>query len=122
MAGVALPPWYLFGLRQLSPGSAGSLEGLVVTSKRAHAVEDFPGLLLLAPASGWGAPPQRAPPTLAGSFGSVSCVVIAPFLWILVHPRFCLCPPRWESLFPPVLWKSYSQTPLAFKVRFARDS
>ena len=27
-----------------------------------------------------------------------------------------------ESLFPPVLWKSYNQIPLIFKVRFSGDS
>ena len=41
------------------------------------------------------------PPTRAGSFGSVSCGVTAPSLWVLVCARFCLCPPRLESLFPP---------------------
>ena len=39
-------------------------------------------------------------PTLAGSFGSVSCGVTAPFLWVFVHTRFCLCPSRLESHFP----------------------
>ena len=60
------------------------------------------------------------PPTVAGSFGSLSCGVTAPFLWVLV--RFSLCPPRLESLFSPVLWKSYNQIPLAFKFGFLRDS
>ena len=32
------------------------------------------------------------------------------------------CPLRLESVFPPVLWKSCSQVPLAFKVIFPRDS
>ena len=41
------------------------------------------------------------PPTLAGGFGSLSCGVTAPLLWVLVYVRFCLCPPRLESLFPP---------------------
>ena len=59
---------------------------------------------------------------LAGSFGSVSCGVTAPLFWILVHTKFWLCPSRLESLFPPVLWKSYNQIPLAFKVRFPGDS
>ena len=31
--------------------------------------------------------------------------------------KVCLCPPRLESLFPPALWKSCNQIPLAFKVR-----
>ena len=32
--------------------------------------------------------------TLTGKPGSVSCGVIAPLSWVLVHTRFCLCPPR----------------------------
>ena len=63
----------------------------------------------------------RDPLTLAGSFGSVSCGVTAPLLWVLLHARFCLCPPRLESAFPPVLWKSYNQIPLAFQARFPGD-
>ena len=31
---------------------------------------------------------------LTGNSGSVSCGVIAPFSWVLVHIKFCLCPPR----------------------------
>ena len=31
-----------------------------------------------------------------GMSGSVSCGVIAPFSWVLVHTRFSLCPPRAE--------------------------
>ena len=58
---------------------------------------------------------------LAGVFGSVSYGVTAPFPWVLVHTRFCVCPPGVESLFPPVLWKSCSQIPLAFKARFSED-
>ena len=34
----------------------------------------------------------------------------------------CVCPPRVESLFPPVLWKSCNQILLAFKVWFSRNS
>ena len=32
--------------------------------------------------------------TLMGKTGSVSYWVTAPFSWVLVHTRFCLCPPR----------------------------
>ena len=32
--------------------------------------------------------------TLLGKSGSVSCRVTAPFSWVLVHTKFCLCPPR----------------------------
>ena len=31
--------------------------------------------------------------TLMGMCESVSCWVIAPCFWVLVHTRFCLCPP-----------------------------
>ena len=40
--------------------------------------------------------------TLIGKSGSVSCGVTAPFSWVLVHTRFCLCPPR---VYFPVLCK-----------------
>ena len=39
---------------------------------------------------------------LTGKSGSVSCGVTAPFFWVLVHTRFCLCPPRVDF---PVLCK-----------------
>ena len=58
------------------------------------------------------------PPTLAGRSGSVSCRFAAPFLWILVHTRFCLGPPWVESLSHSVLWKSCKSIPLGFKVRY----
>ena len=32
--------------------------------------------------------------TLTDQSGSVFCGVTAPFSWVLVHIRFCLCPPR----------------------------
>ena len=46
--------------------------------------------------------------TLTGKSGSVSCGVIAPFSWVLVHTRFCLCPPR--VCFPVLckFWQLYS--------------
>ena len=88
--------------------------------------ETFPDSCCQSPLSLWWAPADphllRIPSNIAGSFGSVSCGVTAFFLWVLVHARFCLCPPRVESLFPPVLWKSCNQIPLAFPVRFPEDS
>ena len=59
---------------------------------------------------------QRPPPTqasagdswiLTAKSGSVSCGVTAPFSWVLVHTRFCLCP---SSVCFPVLckfWQPY---------------
>ena len=40
--------------------------------------------------------------TLTGQSGSVFCGVTAPFSWVLVCTRFCLCPP---SVHFPVLCK-----------------
>ena len=39
-----------------------------------------------------------------------------------MHTLLCVCPPSVESLFPPVLSKSCTQIPLAFKVWFSRNS
>ena len=61
-------------------------------------------------------------PTLAGRSSSVSCGVTAPSPWVLMHTLLCVCPPRVESLFPPVLSKSCNQIPLAFKVWFSGNS
>ena len=66
-------------------------------------------------------PPTSAgdSPTLAGRSGSVFYGVTVPSPCVLVHPLLCVYPPRVESLFPPVLSKSCSQMPLAFKVWFS---
>ena len=60
--------------------------------------------------------------SLASSFGSVSFGVTDLFLWDLVNAMFCLCPPRLEAIFTPVLLKSCNQIPLAFKIRFPGNS
>ena len=39
-----------------------------------------------------------------------------------MHTLLCVCPPRVESLFPPVLLKFCNQIPVAFKVWFSRNS
>ena len=100
--------------------------GIKVTSKRTYTKEHLPVLLLpVSPSLRWPLLTHTStgdPPTLAGGFGSVSCGVTSPFLWIVVCTKSCLCPLRLESLFPLVLWKSYNQILLAFKVRFPGDS
>ena len=108
-------------------GSTGSMVGLMATSKRTYGKGDLPGLQLSVPLSlGEPWPTQTSsgdPPTLKGSFGSVSCGVTAPFLEVLVCARSCLRPPTLESLPPPpFLYKSYKQMRRAFKVRFPGDS
>ena len=58
--------------------------------------------------------------SLTGKSGSVSCGVNAPFSWVLVYTRFCLCSPR-VSVFP-VLWKFCNQILMTFQVTFPGDS
>ena len=69
-------------------------------------------------------PPTSAvdPPTLTGRPGSVSYGVTAPSPWVPMHTLLCVCPPRVESLFLPVLSKFCNQIPLAFKVWFCGNS
>ena len=99
---------------------------LMATSKSVCAKGHLSRQLLPPPLlSLWSSPADRdstGDPSLAGSFGSVSCGVTAPFLWILVQPRFSLCLSSLESLFPPFLWKSCNQILLGFKVRFHGDT
>ena len=61
-------------------------------------------------------PCSRPPPThasardswtLTGKSGSVSCGVAALFSWVLVHTRFCLCPPRVYFLVLFKFWLLY---------------
>ena len=104
----------------------GSLVGLMVDSGRAHAKEYFPELLLpvsLSPR--WAA----ATPHHCRRRSNTSRWVWFSFLWchcsfpwVPMCTLLCVCPPRVESLFPPVLSKSRIQIPLAFKVWFSRNS
>ena len=57
--------------------------------------------------------------TLTGKSGSVSCGVTTPFSWVLVHTRFCLCPPESVS---PVLCKLCNQISLTSKVKYPEGS
>ena len=57
----------------------------------------------------------RDPWTITSKSGSVSCGVTAPFSWVLVCTRFCLCPPRVSV--SPALWKLCDQILLTFKFK-----
>ena len=61
---------------------------------------------------------------LAGGFGSVSCGVTAPFLWVLLHSRFCILQ-DWSLWLPQScgsLFFFFYQIPLALKIRFPGNS
>ena len=104
MLGLCSLPDYLLGLMWPSPGvcslygkATGSMVRVKATSsKRTYAnTLCLPRLLLSVPQ-----PHSRPlsthsfavdPHTLISKSGSISCGVTAPFLWVLVHTRFCLC-------------------------------
>ena len=120
-----LPCW-LFGLRCPSTGAlwlwvGPELGEKISVSRRAHAKEYSPELLL--PVSlylQWAtaAPPSAGDPLILAQ-SSKSGPVSYEFL---VHMRPCVCPPRLEFLFPPVLWNSCDQILLAFKTSFSGRS
>ena len=64
---------------------------MATSFRRSHA--HIATLSAPSPAAGhsWPTPP---PETLTGKSGSVSYGVTAPFSWVLVCTRFCLCPSR----------------------------
>ena len=77
---------------------------LMVVSRRTQTNGYFLELLHLVPLSlQWGIEAPRLcrrPSNTSGSFVSVSCGVTAPFPWVLVGRRFCVCSSRVESLSP----------------------
>ena len=124
--GGACAPSMYFGLRWPILESAVSVFGLVVTSSRRMYFNMLHLLGMLLPVP-WphGRPLSTRTSagdswTLTSKSNSVSCGVTDPFSWVLVHTRFCLCPPRVSV--SPVLWKFCNQIPLTFKVRFPGDS
>ena len=127
MGGAGFLPCWLFGLRRSSTGAyLGSLVGLMADSGRVQNKEYFLELLLPVSLS-----PQwaTATPCLCRRPSNTSRSVWFSLLWghcsfprVLMHTLLCVCPPRVESLFPPVLLKSCNQIPLAFKVWFSGNS
>ena len=78
--------------------------GLMVTSKRAYSKGHLPRRCCQCPRP-CGEPllthtSTGDPPTLAGRSGSVSCGGHCSFPRVLLCIRFCLCPPRVESVSP----------------------
>ena len=95
---------------------------LMETSKRAYAKGSLPGMLLPVSLSMLWAPADpclhRRPSKITGVLGSISCHCSFP---LGLDAPILFGPPRLESLFLPVLWKSYNQIPLVFKVRVSGD-
>ena len=127
MSGAGFPSCWLFGLRQPNTGAyLGSLVRLMADSRKAHAKEYFPELLLPVSLSlRW----ATATPRLCRRRSNTSRYVWfsllwghCSFPWVLMRTLLCVCPPRVESLFLPVLLKFCNQFPLAFNVWFFGNS
>ena len=111
--------------------SMGSMVVLTVTSKCIYAKGTVLRQLLPVSPLLWWAP---ADPCLHRRFSNTrrwfwfsflwTLCSFAPFLWVLVYTRFCLCAgsPSLESLFPTDLWMSCNQIPLGFKIRVSGNS
>ena len=96
---------------------------LLATSKMNYANTCLPGLLLPVPLSVWQATVNPSPKkTLRHLQANLAQSPVGSLL--LSSGSWC----TWfwlalqESLFPPGLWKFCNHIPLAFKVRFPRDS
>ena len=90
--GEGYVPSLLFDLK---PNYAGGNENNGTSFKRSHANTD--AFSALNPTAGYLLPPHtfaRDSWTLTGKSRSVSCGITAPFSWVLIHTKFCLCPPR----------------------------
>ena len=84
-------PSLLFDLRPNYGGGNEDYGDLLQKVPRMHCCTQCPQPCirpLLTPAS------AGASWTLTGESGSISYGVTAPFSWVLVCTRFCLCPPR----------------------------
>ena len=127
MGGAGFPPCWLFGLKWPNTGAyLGCLVGLMADSGRAHTKEYFPELLLPVSLSSWW---DTATPRLYRRPSNTSTYIWfrplwghCSFPWVPMCTLLCVCPPKVDSLFPPVLSKSCNQIPLAFKVWFSRKS
>ena len=99
VSGRGCVPSLLFGLRPDSGGGNEDNGDLLPKVPCVHSCTQSPG-------------PCSRPPlthasagdfwTLTGESGSVSCGVTAPFSWVLVCTRLCLCPP--SICFPSPGW------------------
>ena len=106
MGGVALPPWYLFGLRWPSSGAYGLYSKVNVTPKRVYAKGDLPGLMLPVPPSLCWAP---ADPCLHRGPSNTQLLLVQSPVGSLIISSGSLCTQNLvcglqdESMSPPVL-------------------
>ena len=113
--------WLSWGIPTVEPGSCCQM----VISGRVHTGEYSLGHLqsvFLPPR--WVTANPCSPGDLlrpAGRSGQ-GFFGVGALLWVPVHVKICVCAPRVEPVFLPVLWSSCTDTSLAFKGRCYGDS
>ena len=103
-----------------------SLGEKMVATRRAHATKYFPEPLLplylslqwVTAAAHLCKRPSNTSRWVWSSLLWFHCI----FPWVLLYMQPCVQPPRVSFLFTPVLWNSYKQSHMAFKVRFSGAS
>ena len=126
MSGAVFPPCLLFGMRQASTGAYRLMVWLMAASGRAQANEYFPEFLLpVTSSTQWSTATCHLCRRPSNASRQVWPILLWGHCFFPMHPgaHKTLCVPSGvKFLFPPVLWKSCNQIPLAFKARLSGDS
>ena len=127
MGGAEFPPCWLFGLRWPSTGAYrlfGGVNGRLQEGSCQGVLPRTSAASVLVPVVSHSCPPPLQETLQHQQVRLVQSPmgVTAPSPWVLTHMLFCVCSPRVQSLFPPVMSKSCNQILLAFKVWFSGNS
>ena len=122
MSGAGFPPCWLFGLRRPSTGGYrlfGGANGGLWEGSCQRPLPRTSAASVLVPRVSHSHPRLcRRPSNTSREVWFSLLWGHCSFPWVTMSTLLCVCPPRVESLFPPVLSKSCNQIPLAFKVWF----
>ena len=124
MGRAVFPPGLLFGLGLLSPDGWDQIfpkrppleEFRLMVLPKTFASNVVPLQWVTATTVFPGDPPRTTGRSDPDSYG------VSALPWDPVHTKACVCLSRVVSLFPPVLWSSCAQAPLALKAKCSRGS
>ena len=118
------PTWIIVGLGLLSADRWGQIfpkwpppeKGMLMNIPKSFASNVLPPQQVTFTPVFPGGPPRTAVRSNPDSYGDFA------LLWDPVHVKVCVHLLGMGSLFPPVLWSSCAQAPLAFNARCSRGS
>ena len=124
MGGAVIPPGLLFGLGLLSTEEWGQIfpkwpppeKGMLMNIPESFAFNVLPSQQATFTPVFPGCPPRTAVRFDPDSYGDFALP------WDPVHVKVCVHLLRMGSPFPPVLWSSCAQAPLAFNARCSGGS